>query len=445
MLLLLPFVCFMLCAGAIYYARLLRINELKPIVSVGLFALKVVVGFVFYYIYSYHYTLRNTSDALKYFDDALVLHHTLGTNSTHYMQMLTGWHDNSPELNTYYTQMYNWVKPWNYGLYNDNRVIIRANALCMLLSNGNYYVHIIVFNFVSYVGLLYMYNFFKNWLSKYLNPLLIVAAVFLTPSMLFWSSGVLKEPLLLLCMGLLLYNFYSLINTTKYSLAYLFNLMIVLLCAYALAHIKVYILPCLAVLMLLMSIEKYVVKYSLKLIFPVLIISTLLIITVLHYAPPQYNLLEILRQKQFDFNNMALSYKAGSYIAVPTFNGSIIGLVTMAPHAIYNTLFMPTLFHCNSAIMAINLIENWAIVAVCIYMLYYFDRPTKTLRYRLFASLMFVFLLATIIGISTPVIGAIVRYKIPLLPFVVVVLFSCISKYAPLIIIINSWETKLRS
>lgn len=435
----------MLCAGVIYYAKTVRIIELKPLVSVGLFSLKVVVGFVFYYIYSYHYTLRNTSDALKYFDDALVLHKTLGINFTHYVQMLTGWNDNAPELSTYYTQMYNWVKPWNYGLYNDNRVIIRANALCMLLSNGNYYVHIIIFNFISYTGLVYLYNFLKNWLSKNLNPLLIIIAVFLTPSMLFWSSGVLKEPLLLLCMGLLLYNFYSLISATQYGVGSLFNLIIVLLCIYALIYIKVYILPCLVVLMLLISIEKYLVKYSLKLIFPVLVIGTLLIITILHYALPNYNLLEILRQKQFDFNNMALSYKAGSYIALPTFNGSVIGLLTMAPHAIYNTLFMPTLFHCNSAIMIINLIENWVLIAVAIYMVYYFNRPSKRLRYRLFASLMFVLTLATIIGISTPVIGAIVRYKIPLLPFVVVILFSCISKYAPFITIINSWEIKLRS
>ncbi len=444
MIILLPLIYFALCILLIQRVKLLHIAEFNPAVSSGLFTLKIIAGLALWFIYSYHYTLRNTSDAFKYFDDALVLHKTLATNPTHYWQMLTGYNDTAADLTPYYQQMYNWVKPWNYGLYNDNRIIIRANALCMLLSNGNYFVHIVVFNFVGYVGLLYLYNFFRVWCAKKLQSLLIVIAVFLTPSMLFWNSGVLKEPLLLISLGVMLYNFYSAL-CTPFTQAHVIKIGIVILCAYALLHLKVYLLPCVLVLMVLMSIEKYIGKYSLKLIFPACIVIVLVIIVGIQLLLPHYNLLEILRQKQFDFNNMALTYKAGSYIALPTYNGNALSLLTLAPKAIYTTLFMPTFSYCTSAMMGINLAENWVMIVLFIYLLFYFDRPSQIQRYRLFSAVLFVGCLATIIGISTPVIGAIVRYKIPLLPFVFIILFSCISTYSPLIKFIETWQIKLRS
>lgn len=442
--LLLPLIYFVLCILLIQHVKPLRIAEFTPAVSSTLFTLKIIAGLALWFIYSYHYTLRNTSDAFKYFDDAWVLHKTLSTNPTHYWQMLTGYNDTAADLIPYYKQMYNWVKPWNYGLYNDNRIIIRANALCMLLSNGNYFVHIVLFNFVGYIGLVYLYNFFRLWCAKKLNSLLIVVAVFLTPSMLFWNSGVLKEPLLLFCLGVMLYNFYSVLSI-QFTPTHIIKIGIVLLCAYALAHLKVYLLPCILVLMVLMSIEKYISNYSLKIIFPACVAIVLVIIVAIQLLLPQYNLLEILRQKQFDFNNMALTYKAGSYIALPTYNGNAVSLLTLAPKAIYNTLLMPTFSYCTSAMMGINLAENGVMIALFIYLLFYFDRPSQTQRYRLFAALMFVACLATIIGISTPVIGAIVRYKIPLLPFVFIILFSCISTHSPLIKFIEKWQIKLRS
>ncbi len=85
---LLPLIYFIICVALIQRVKLLRIAELTPAVSSGLFVLKIIAGLALWFIYSYHYTLRNTSDAFKYFDDALVLHKTLATNPTHYWHML---------------------------------------------------------------------------------------------------------------------------------------------------------------------------------------------------------------------------------------------------------------------------------------------------------------------------------------------------------------------
>jgi hypothetical protein len=189
--------------------------------------------------------------------------------------------------------------------------------------------------------------------------------------------------------------------------------------------------------------EKKLIKYSLKIIAPSSVLLFVGLLFIQKTVVQGDDLLEVLRQKQFDFNNMALTYKAGSYIAIPTFNGTVWGFVTMVPKAVYNALFMPTVFRCTSAIMMLNVVENWCLVALLIYTLFYFDRPSHTQRYRLFAAVLFVISLASIIGVSTPVIGAIVRYKIPLLPFLILIIISCISKHAPLNKLLNTWQTKL--
>ena len=48
-----------------------------------------------------------------------------------------------------------YVYVWDAGL-NDNRIIIRINALISFLSNGNIYVHSVFFSFLSTLGMIFL-------------------------------------------------------------------------------------------------------------------------------------------------------------------------------------------------------------------------------------------------------------------------------------------------
>jgi len=101
---------------------------------VALFLAKIAGGFALFFIYSYYYTPRSACDIFNYFDDGLIIHNVLFQNPTDYLKIMTGIGASSPDLMTYYDTCNFWLKKFDYGLPNDNHIVIRANALMCLLS-----------------------------------------------------------------------------------------------------------------------------------------------------------------------------------------------------------------------------------------------------------------------------------------------------------------------
>jgi hypothetical protein len=71
----------------------------------------------------------------------------------------------------------------------------------------------------------------------------------------------------------------------------------------------------------------------------------------------------------------------------------------------------------NNIFQYLNLIENFVFLIVIIISLIWFKKPTSFTFFWIANYLIFSLILFTVIGATTPVIGAIVRYKIPALPF----------------------------
>src|ERR1035437_7535639 len=180
-----------------------------------IFLLKVVFGFLLYFVYTYYYPDRSTADIFKYFDDSKVMFDAIFTNPSDYFRMLFGIGNNTPHFDQYYVKMYHWSREYDGNLYNDSHAIIRFNALMRLFSFGFYPVHSIVMCFLSLTGLVAIFKTFvgsmgsfptKSGLTMTENEgrfdfaqhdkeksILLTFAVFLVPSVLFWGSGVLKE------------------------------------------------------------------------------------------------------------------------------------------------------------------------------------------------------------------------------------------------------------
>jgi hypothetical protein len=83
--------------------------------------------------------------------------------------------------------------------------IIRVNALMRNFFDGFYFYSFLFFSFLSFIGGFYLYKFIsdKTDLSEYV----IIGLIFLVPNILFWTSGLHKEALVLFSLGILLYSF----------------------------------------------------------------------------------------------------------------------------------------------------------------------------------------------------------------------------------------------
>jgi hypothetical protein len=392
-----------------------------------IFFLKLLFGAGLWLIYTEYYPYRQTSDSLRYFDDAAVLYESFKANPIHYLQILTGINAEAEELSHYYQDTFNWYKPYDYGLYNDNRTVIRAILLFFPFSLGYYAPQIVFFCFISLIGLMGIFKSAYPFLKQKKQELAF--AVFLLPSMLFWSSGVLKEGILILGFGLFTYYLFNLLIVSPPKWKYIvWALLTFILLILVKGYVLLAIIPAGASLLVLKftgnkySGWKFLATHALILIGAIN----------LYRINPNLDVLYYLHQKQGDFINVAEQFPTGSYIKTQRFEAHWSSLITNGPEAIANALFRPTIFEAHSFMMGVAAMENFMILLICGILFMHFKRPKEEQLPLLWFSVFFTISLAAIIGFVTPVLGAVVRYKIPLLPSLIII-FIIISDKEKLI------------
>ncbi|MBS1634977.1 MAG: hypothetical protein JST26_03575 [Bacteroidetes bacterium] len=176
-----------------------------------LFTVKCLGGFVYYWIYYVYYPGTFMCDTKSTMHDASVIYSALPSHPGDYLKMLFGIHtevETDSLYKSYFHLMDKWHRREDFEFFlNDNRTMTRLNAFLMLFSFGQYPVHALCMVVISFAGQLLLYKTFRAFFENKLPFLLVV--IFFAPSLFFWTSGVLKEPITLFLMGLFLYCFFE--------------------------------------------------------------------------------------------------------------------------------------------------------------------------------------------------------------------------------------------
>ncbi|HNA33060.1 MAG TPA: hypothetical protein PL106_08045, partial [Flavobacteriales bacterium] len=157
--------------------------------------LKIVAGTALWYVYTYVHTDRATADIYRFFDDGNIMFRALPEHPLDYLRMITGIGNDQKRFDVnYYQVMNNWYRQYEGNLYNDAHTMIRFNAFVRLFSFGHYHVHTVFICFFCTIGLVALYRAFAPLLPGHERAWSLT--LFVLPSVLFWTSGVLKEALL---------------------------------------------------------------------------------------------------------------------------------------------------------------------------------------------------------------------------------------------------------
>jgi hypothetical protein len=167
----------------------------------------------------------------------------------------------------------------------------------------------------------------------------------------------------------------------------------------------------------------------------------------LKHILPEYDIPQILFEKQRDFINLSEYMKAGSMIYVYPLDGSVTSFIYATPIALFNTLLRPLPFEVFSPLqimVSLEVITIFIMIISCIY------KPVISGGIKLnlvLSSLLFVFTVFLLIGYVTPVSGAIVRYKVPALPFLFFAILAIVNNHVFIIfekiILKIPWLSKL--
>ena len=391
--------------------RFFKIAGISPWIFVGIFFIKLLSAFVLTLVYTYYYTDRSTADIFKYFDDAKIIFSALPHKPYDYVKMVTGIDAQNPDLRHYYNDCNFWFKKFDYRLYNDNRTIIRFNAVVMLFSFGHFFVHNVFMSFLSLIGLIGIYSVFVRYYESKKWELLI--GIFLLPSVLLWTSGTLKEGLVVFAFGLFFYSLWNMLFFTfkiKHLLVCLCMIFILLLAKY-------YVIACAVPgIIYVLSIRFLRIKSD-TLIWGSLLIICLTFFYVGQKIGGAVDVINTLTYKQNDFVTFSLSLeKVGSLIDNTMLKPSLFDFAKHSPGALYNSLFKPLPWDVHNILSILPCFENVLLVFLILVCVFRRNKHVESKELLVF-SLSFVFCLNLLNGLIVPVFGALVRYKVPAMPF----------------------------
>jgi hypothetical protein len=139
-----------------------------------------------------------------------------------------------------------------------------------------------------------------------------------------------------------------------------------------------------------------------------------------------YNPLKILSQKQNDFITLSELFDTGSAFNIIPIEPSITSLLKAIPMGAINGFFRPFPKNINNLLQLFPLIENMLLYLMILYLLlkilFLKIKINQDIKNVLWNSLFFIIMLFILTGVSTPVIGALVRYKVPGLLFLIIVI-----------------------
>ena len=130
---------------------------------------------------------------------------------------------------------------------------------------------------------------------------------------------------------------------------------------------------------------------------------------------PQYFVM-----KQGDFINVTNKQPPQSFFDFEKLENNLGAFILASPKAILNTAFKPFLWESKNSLAILCSIENILLLIIPLSLIFYTRKINATQKFWIYGLLSFVLLLFIIIGLTVPISGAIVRYKMPFIPFVLV-------------------------
>ncbi|MBK7958913.1 MAG: hypothetical protein IPK03_12920 [Bacteroidetes bacterium] len=414
------YLLFIFFFAIVYRSKALKGANISKFFLPGL-ALKCFGAIVAGLIYKFYY---GTGDTFTYYTASKYLNEIINVNFDHWWSAIT----NSSQGNIAST-------------YLDIRVIqydktfffVKMCSWLGLISFNNYTVialFLAVFSFAT------SWKFYKMCCDLYPKMWKTMGyIVFYIPSVIFWGSGLFKDTITYGSILLLTASFYFAFHKKDRVVYHLF---LMLMSAYFLQNIREFllitILPPLIIWYVLQFknvIRSAKVRFLIGPVFAIVgIAGGTLVISSLTSSDEQLKT-QNLKDKSKGFQQWHSSEGAGgSSYTLGDMDYTNIGIIKKIPAAINVTLFRPYLFEVRNPVMLIAGIESLFFLFLTLgvikevkfgVFLYFFDNA------NVFFFLLFSLVFAFVAGFNSYNFGALVRYKIPCMPYFLIGIY--IMKY----------------
>lgn len=393
----------------------------------GLMA-KMLGGLAFSLVYFYYY---QGGDALTFFLGGVAMRNLALIDPIEYLRQMLG--DNSFQSWSAYT--YETAKPFKYVFFDDRTfAVIRASSVLALLTFNSFLISNLMIASLSYFGIWACYRTYVSYFPQLAGKLAI--GFLYMPSSIFWGSAILKDTFTFSAVCWWVHSIDELFFKRRGAVSMWFAVIVSTLVMIAMKPYIFMIMFPMTILWLMyfrvVRLRNALVKFVIVPLAAVLVISiSFFVLMRLGSSLDKFALdgaLETIQVTQGDMVN-ATRYGTNSF-DVGQIDGSWISVLSKFPVATNAALFRPYIWESNNFVMALSGLENLWVLGLSLYTLYvagprFFIRASLGIPI-LMMSISFALFFAFMVGVTTPNFGALVRFKIPMVPFYISSLFIII-------------------
>jgi len=380
------------------------------------------IGFVLIYLFYYQ-----GGDTLAYYRTAVPLVNMIYADPLTGLKLLV--EPYSMENYSLFTQETGF--PLKY-IYEDQSTYMVSRLIVpfLMLTYKSYFLSTILVSAVTFLGPWKLYLLCKELIPQ-LDKTIQFAVLFF-PSVLFWGSGISKDNFTYVSVCYLSYGFYHIVIKRQFSLI---QVILSTLSLFLLIVIKPYLFIVLLPGSVLWAFNSTIINikrnWLRRSIIPVSILLSgvifIFLFTTLSPYLGDYSAENIITKAVVTQEDLKRSFYGSNSFDIGTIDPSFTGIISKFPIATFYGFYGPTLLHVNNIVMLFSAIENTFLLIMTGLVLVR-NNPRKTLNAILdnpflLYCLSFSIFLAFSIGLTTPNFGALVRFKIPLLPFFSMFLF----------------------
>jgi len=432
----------------VFYKKQAQLSPLKKYFFPALL-LKLVAGITIGLVYQWYASLGKGADTIGLFWDGVYMNNLAWETPLRYLDFLffSNW-----ELDQDIFQHFNIKNPRGV-------IFSKFISIFNFFTFNNHWLTGLYFSSLSFLGLWFCANTLVSIWKK--TKWAVIISFFYLPSVVFWSSGIMKESLLMACVGIFVSLF--LIQIEKYKSYQLnafldiklfphkkniqglsldrppesiyktntlsaFKLFIILILTYIILQLKYYYLAVLLPTVLSLAIVKlskyqWVLKHQ-TLSFFLIFSLTLLIASNLH---PNLNLDFVL--KAIVKNNLIMMERTddlNNLIHFQNLSPDFSSLLQNLPIAFWEGLARPYLWEEGHWFKKMASLETTTLMLLILYNLFSIRKIKIQQEWKVYliSCLTYILLLEVLLTLAAPNLGNLTRYKVGYLPFLVYILLS---------------------
>jgi len=373
-----------------------------PALGLKLFA-GVALGLLYCEYYGFGDTIAYHQDAIKLSNQAL-------SNISGYIKMLLGRSHN--------------IDVVGFTFYNQPRAffLVKILSTVHLLSGQNYWISGLYFSLFSFMG----FWMLASTLVRYVPSIRlgVIVALLFFPSVVFWSSGIIKESIAMGALVLLIHLLIDWILSRKMNWKRIVSgvLLIALVWHLKYYYLGVFLVTAIPLIFTDVIVKNKLLKINAYGIYGALFGAVVILVSLLH---PNFHLTDILYVIVENHDIYVLKSQQGQYIVYRDLAPTWWSIASNFPMALWSGLFRLGIWEANSMLEYFVGFEKlvvliFSISAIC----RLGDIKKSSHKLLILTACFYTILLSGFLAMSAPNFGTLARYSVGYMPILLLLILS---------------------